>query len=76
MMAMDKDVLGLALAQVVVNASSLPPAPDQLLNIQQYWKDIADALISHIQEYAEVPSGIALQAGSESGATIEAGRVE
>jgi hypothetical protein len=71
-MAMDKDKLGLALSGVVVSASSVPPGPDQLANLQAFWKDMADAIITHIQDNAEVPAGIAVStSGSPSAQTGE-----
>jgi hypothetical protein len=79
-MAMDKDALGLALAKVVTDASSVPPAPDQLANIQQFWKDMADAIISHIQDNAEVPAGIPVSTSgspsAQTGATTSAGTIQ
>jgi hypothetical protein len=76
MMAMDGDVLWLAIAKVLMDRSTIPPTPDMIVNIQQFWKDVCNEQVDHIQNNAEVPAGIALQAGSYSGKTIEAGKVE
>jgi hypothetical protein len=79
-MAMDKDVLGMALAGVVVGASSVPPTPDQLVNIQTFWKNMAAVIIAHIQDNAEVPAGIAVSTtGSptaQTGKTTEPGTIK
>jgi hypothetical protein len=79
-MAMDKDALGTALAKVVTDASSVSPTPEQLLNIQQFWKNFANELIVHIQNNAEVPAGIKVStagsASAQSGATTEPGQVK
>jgi hypothetical protein len=79
-MAMDKDVLGMALAGVVVDASSVPPAPDQLINIQTFWKNMSAVIIAHIQDNAEVPAGIAVSttgsASAQTGATTAPGTIK
>jgi hypothetical protein len=74
-MAMDKDVLGAALAQVVVSSSTPPPTGDQLANIVKFWTGIADAVITHIQGSAEVKPGIAVNAGGYSGSTTGTGKI-
>jgi hypothetical protein len=78
-MAMDKDVLGLAMAGVIVDASSVPPTPDQLANMQYFWKKMAGVIIAHIQDFAEVPLGIpVLTKGSpveQTGATTAPGTI-
>jgi hypothetical protein len=78
-MAMDKDVLGLAMADVIVGASSVPPAPDQLANIQAFWKNMAAVIIAHIQNNAEVPAGITVSTTGSSvaqtGATTAPGTI-
>jgi hypothetical protein len=78
-MAMDEDILGLAMAGVIVDASSVPPTPDQLANIQDFWKKMAGVIIAHIQDFAEVPQGIPVTTtGSptaQAGTTIAPGKV-
>ena len=54
-MAMDKTVLGKALADLVLDASA--PAAMQTKIIQQ-WTDIAGVIIDHITTYAEVSTTV------------------
>jgi hypothetical protein len=75
MMAMDSDVLGLALAKVIIERSTIPPTPDMVIDLQIFWKDMAKEIVDHIKNNAEVPAGIAVVAGSESGATVATGKV-
>jgi hypothetical protein len=75
-MAMDSDVLGLALAKVIMSKSVVPPTPDMVVNTQQYWKDIAKEIVDHIQNNAEVPSGITVSTGGGDGKTTGTGTVK
>ena len=79
-MAMDGDVMGSAIAAVLINRSTVPPTPDMAANIQQFWKDVAAEVVIHIQEYAEVPAGIGVSttgtASAQTGATTGAGQVQ
>jgi hypothetical protein len=75
-MAMDADALGLALASVVIERSAIPPTPDMIVNLQQFWKDVAKEHVDHIKNFAEVPTGIAVQVGPDSGATSGKGQVK
>jgi hypothetical protein len=78
-MAMNSDTLGLAIANTLIGKSVIPPTPDMVVNIQQFWKDVAADVVGHIQEHAEVPSGIPVSTtGNEtaqSGATTAQGAV-
>jgi hypothetical protein len=47
-MAMDGDVLGVAVANVLINKSTIPPTPDMVTNIQQFWKDVCN---EHVNTY-------------------------
>jgi hypothetical protein len=74
-MAMDSDILGLALAKVILGKSAVPPTPDMVVNTQQYWKDIAKEIVDHIKNNAEVPSGISVSTSGGGGATTGTGKV-
>jgi hypothetical protein len=75
MMAMDKDALGAALAEVLVSSSNPPPTGDQLANITKFWTGIAEAFITHMQDNAEVPPGISVNAGGYTGSTTGTGGI-
>jgi hypothetical protein len=75
-MAMNKDVLGAALAQVIVSSSNPPPTGDQLANITKYWTGVADAIVTHIKDNAEVPPGITVNASGYTGSTTGTGVIK
>jgi hypothetical protein len=75
-MAMDGDVLGVAVANVLLGKSSIPPTPDMVTNIQQFWKDVCKEYVSHIQNKAEVPPGISVNASGYTGSTTGTGKVK
>jgi hypothetical protein len=75
-MAMDSDVLGLAIAQTLMSRSTIPPTPEMTVNIQQFWKDVSKNVVTHIQGNADVLPGIALTAGPETGATTGTGKIK
>jgi hypothetical protein len=79
-MAMNSDILGLAIAKVLTDRSTVPPTPDMITNIQQFWKDVSAEMVGHIQDYAEVPAGISVATSggpaSQTGATTAAGTVK
>jgi hypothetical protein len=79
-MAMDGDVLGLAIAAVLIGKSTVPPTPEMVLNMQQFWKDVSAEMVGHITDFAEVPAGIAVSTtGSptaQTGATTDAGKIK
>jgi hypothetical protein len=75
-MAMNKTTLGAALAQVIVSASSPPPTGSQLVNITQFWTDIADVIVAHVQDNAEVQAGISVNAGGYAGSTTGTGKIK
>jgi hypothetical protein len=74
-MAMDADVLGTALAQVVIAGSTVPPTPDMAANMQTFWKKMAKEIVAHIQDNAEVPAGIAVSTSAGDGSTTGPGKV-
>jgi len=82
-MAMNKDLLGGAWAEVIINASSEPPTPDMRTKIIEFWTNIADELIQHIKDNANVKTGIGVtipatsaQGSPSSGSTSETGSIE
>jgi hypothetical protein len=75
-MAMDSDVLGMAVAQTLISKSTVPPTPDMTVNIQQVWKDVCKDFVYHIQDNAEVPAGISVSTSAGSGATTGTGKVK
>jgi hypothetical protein len=78
-MAMNGDVLGLAIAAVLLRKSTVPPTPDMITNIQEFWKDVSGEFVGHIQKNAEVPLGISVSttgtAAAQKGATDAPGKV-
>jgi hypothetical protein len=78
-MAMNIAQLGAALAQVVIDSSSVPPSPEGALNIQDFWTNIAAEIVEHIQDNAEVPAGISVSTtggpAAQTGATTGPGKV-
>jgi hypothetical protein len=75
-MAMNSDVLGLAIAQALMSRATIPPTPEMTVNIQQLWKDIAKDMVEHIQDNADVLPGIDLTAGGEPGQTTGKGKIK
>jgi hypothetical protein len=75
-MAMDSNALGIALANVLIKKSTIPPTPDMVTNMQQFWKDVAKEYVDHIQDNAEVPAGIPVSTSAGDGATSGAGKVK
>jgi hypothetical protein len=79
-MAMDSDILGLAIAKTLMDKSAIPPTPDMIVNIQQFWKDVSKDVVDHITDNAEVPAGIEVattgSAAAQTGATTSAGQVK
>jgi hypothetical protein len=75
-MAMDSDALGMAVAKTLIGKSTVPPTPDMVTNIQQFWKDVCKDFVDHIQEKAEVPAGIAVSTSGGPGSTTGTGKVK
>jgi hypothetical protein len=79
-MAMNGDTLGQEWAQLIAGLSSVPPDPDQMANLETLYKAMAGILVSHIQENAEVPAGIAVKtagsASAQEGATTGVGKIK
>jgi hypothetical protein len=72
-MAMNGDELGKEIAQAIMNTQAPPDVQTQVIAL---WKKIGNAIVDHIKKNADVPPGIAVQAGPYSGATSAKGKVE
>jgi len=83
-MAMDGNAMGLAITDAIMNMD----APMEVqVKVIEMWQKICCAIVEHIQNNAEVPSGIALsvtvsttgtsaaQTGGGTGSTTAAGKV-
>jgi hypothetical protein len=75
-MAMDGDALGTAVANVLISKSVIPPTPDMIADMYDFWKAVCSEHVSHIQDYAEVPSGIPVSTSGGAGATNGPGKVK
>jgi hypothetical protein len=78
-MAMDFDALGTKIAQdILVQCGQLPAGP-AFAKMKEIWTIAAKDIVQHIQEKAEVPSGISVETigteSAQSGKTTEAGKV-
>lgn len=54
-MAMDGDALGLAIAAAVLDSGA---KPEGKAICEDFWKKVANEIVKHIKENAEVPDGI------------------
>jgi hypothetical protein len=79
-MAMNSNILGMAIAKVLMDKSTVLPTPGMITNIQQFWKDVSAEVVGHIQDNAEVPAGISVVTSggptSQTGATTAVGTVK
>jgi hypothetical protein len=79
-MAMNSDILGMAIAKVLMDKSTVSPTPGMITNIQQFWKDVSAEIVGHIQDNAEVPAGISVTTSggptSQTGVTTAVGTVK
>lgn len=75
-MAMDGDAMGTAIANAIMDSGASEEGKAACIAI---WKKIANEIVSHIQNNAEVPAGISVSTtGSQSaqtGATTAPGSV-
>ncbi len=75
-MAMNGDTLGQAIADAIVDAGASAAGKAQC---EAFWKKVANEIVDHIKNNAEVPSGISVSttgtSTAQSGATTAAGSV-
>ena len=76
-MAMNGDTLGVAIADAIMDASASAAGKAQC---REFWKKVANEIVSHIQSNAEVPAGIFVSttgtSTAQSGATTAPGSVQ
>lgn len=76
-MAMNGDTLGMAIATAVLDSGASAAGKAQC---EEFWKKVANEIVSHIQSNAEVPAGISVSTtGSptaQTGATTAPGSVQ
>lgn len=72
-MAMDGNALGTKIAELIISKDA---PSDMKAQVRQLWGKIGLAIVEHIKENAEVTvaEGIKLQAGGNSGMTVETGK--
>jgi hypothetical protein len=75
-MAMNSDALGAAIASVIIEGSPVPPTPEMVENITDFWKKVAKKWVGHIQNNAEVPAGITVTTSTGAGATTGTGKIK
>lgn len=75
-MAMNGDTLGVAIADAIMDASASEAGKTQC---REFWKKVANEIVSHIQSNAEVPAGISVSTtgspAAQTGATTAPGSV-
>jgi len=73
-MPMNGNQLGSEIANIIIASDAPPDVRDMLIS---QWQRIGTAIVSHIQNNAMVPMGIAVQVstGSGTGATTASGTV-
>lgn len=75
-MAMNGDTLGLAIAAAVLDSGAKPEGKAMC---EDFWKKVGNAIVDHIVNNAEVPSGIPVSTTgtqyAQSGSTTSAGSV-
>lgn len=76
-MAMNGDTLGMAIATAILDSGASAAGKAQC---EKFWKKIANEIVSHIQQNAEVPAGISVSTSGSStaqtGSTTSAGQVQ
>lgn len=72
-MAMDGDELGDAIYAAIVNP--LAP-PDVQAQVKALWEKIGTAIVTYIQNKAEVPAGISVSTNTGTGSTTGTGSVQ
>lgn len=75
-MAMDGDALGVAIAAAVLDSGATAEGKAMC---EELWKKVANEIVKHIKENAEVPAGISVSTTgtqyAQSGSTTSAGSV-
>ena len=75
-MAMNGDTLGIAIATAVLDSGASAAGKAQC---EEFWKKVANEIVSHIKDNAEVPAGISVSttgsSTAQSGSTTTAGQV-
>lgn len=75
-MAMNGDTLGIAIANAVLDSGATAEAKVQC---QDFWKKVANEIVSHIKNNAEVPAGISVSttgsSTAQTGSTTAPGSV-
>lgn len=75
-MAMNGDTLGMAIATAVLDSGASAAGKAQC---EEFWKKVANEIVSHIKDNAEVPAGISVSmtgsSTAKSGSTTTAGQV-
>ena len=75
-MAMNGDTLGIAIADAVLDSGATAEGKVQC---QDFWKKVANEIVSHIKSNAEVPVGISVSttgaATAQPGSTTAPGSV-
>lgn len=76
-MAMNGDTLGMAIAAAILDSGASAAGKAQC---EEFWKKVANEIVSHIQSNAEVPAGISVSTSGSStaqtGSTTSAGQVQ
>jgi hypothetical protein len=82
-MAMNSDMLGTLMAQVMIDASETPPSGAMAAKIREFWRAMAAEIVTHIQNYAVVSTQVVVGQGipvatsgtqtSQTGATTASG---
>lgn len=62
-MAMNGDTLGIAIADAVLDSGA---TADAKVQCQEFWKKVANEIVSHIKSNAEVPAGISVSTTGSS----------
>lgn len=74
---MDGDVMGLAVANAIMDSGASAEAKTQVI---EFWQKICGEIVSHIQNNAVVPSGITVSttgsAVAQTGSTTGTGKVQ
>jgi hypothetical protein len=72
-MAMDGNELGDAIYAAIISPAAPPDVQGQ---VKALWEKIGTAIVTYIQDKAEVPAGISVSTNTGSGSTTAAGSVQ
>jgi hypothetical protein len=72
-MAMDGNKMGQEIAAAIMNTSAPADVKAQVIAL---WEKIGTAIVSHINDNAEVPAGIPVSTPAGAGATSGSGQVK